>query len=163
MNKEPKEGKTKVYASYGLLTLIFFIDCFLSLSFFGGIPYVIGLVLVMWLLPPQEMMRFGFVCGVVALLGYFSPPAEIQDNMGGLVTRFMAIFTVIAIAILARREAEVATQQEEEKKLLNSVIEKRTMGSSRLWISLTKLKSVYLKQSNWGTLDFGSFIHHPIK
>ena len=73
MNKEPKEGKMKTYISYGLLTLIFFIDCFLSLGYFGGIPYVIGLVLVMWLLPPQEMMRFGFVCGVVCSSWLFLP------------------------------------------------------------------------------------------
>ena len=48
--------------------------------------------------------------------------------MGGLMTRFMAIFTVIAIAILARREADVADKHDEEKKLLNSVVEKRTNG-----------------------------------
>ena len=157
MNKEPKEGKLKVYASYGLLTLIFFVDCFLSLSFFGGIPYVIGLVLVMWLLPPQEMMRFGFVCGVVALLGFFSPPAEIQDNMGGLMTRFMAIFTVIAIAILTRREADVATKQEEEKKLLNSVIEKRTNGLKQVVDQFDEVKIRLSEAEQLGHFGFWEF------
>ena len=157
MNKEPKEGRSKTYISYGLLTLIFFIDCFFSLGFFGGIPYVIGLVLVMWLLPPQEMMRFGFVCGVVALLGFFSPPAEIQDNMGGLMTRFMAIFTVIAIAILARREADVADKHEEEKNLLNSVIDKRTDGLKQVVDQFDEVKIRLSEAEQLGPFGFWEF------
>ena len=157
MNKEPNEGKLKTYASYGLLTLIFFLDCFLSLGYFGGIPYVIGLVLVMWILPPREMMRFGFVCGVVALLGFFSPPAEIEDNMGGLMTRFMAIFTVIAIAILARREADVAEKQEEEKKVLNSVIEKRTSGLKQVVDQFDEVKIRLSEAEQLGHFGFWEF------
>ena len=157
MNKEPNEGKLKTYASYGLLTLIFFLDCFLSLGYFGGIPYVIGLVLVMWILPPREMMRFGFVCGVVALLGFFSPPAEIEDNMGGLMTRFMAIFTVIAIAILTRREADVAEKQEEEKKVLNSVIEKRTSGLKQVVDQFDEVKIRLSEAEQLGHFGFWEF------
>lgn len=157
MNKEPNEGKLKTYASYGLLTLIFFLDCFLSLGYFGGIPYVIGLVLVMWILPPREMMRFGFVCGVVALLGFFSPPTEIEDNMGGLMTRFMAIFTVTAIAILTRREADVAEKQEEEKKVLNSVIEKRTSGLKQVVDQFDEVKIRLSEAEQLGHFGFWEF------
>ena len=161
MKKEPKEGKRdiKTYASYGLLTLIFFIDCFISLGIFGGIPYVIGLVLLMSLVPPKEMMRLGFVCGTVALLGYFSPSGEVVDNMGGLMTRFMAIFTVIAIAILTRRQSEVAVKFEDEKKLLNSVIDKRTNGLKQVVDQFDEVKIRLSEAEQLG--HFGFWEYHP--
>ena len=130
MKKAPKakEGQLKIYGSYGLLALIFTADCFLSLNIFGGIPYVIGLVLGLWFLKPQDVLRFGIICGLAALVGYFLPLSEVEDNMGGLMNRFMAIFIVGAIALLIRRHTEVEVKYREEQKYLNSVIEKRTNG-----------------------------------
>ena len=159
MNETPNEGKLKVYASYGLLMVIFFVDCFLSFSIFGGIPYVIGLVLVMWLLPSKEMMRFGIACGLVALLGYFSPSSELSDNMGGLMTRFMAIFTVITIALLTRRESDLALQFKEQEKLLNSVIEKRTSGLKQVVEQFDEAKIRLAEAEQLGHFGFWEF--HP--
>lgn len=126
-NKDPKEDQSSLYISYGLLAIIFVIDVFQPLSIFGGIPYVVGMILVMWFLKPHEVLRFGVFCGLAALFGFFLSE-DLSADMEGLMNRFMAIFTIVAIALLVRRHTEIEQEFDKQQKLFDSVIEKRTDG-----------------------------------
>lgn len=125
--KDPKEALSSLYVSYGLLAIIFIIDVFQPLSIFGGIPYVVGMILVMWFLKPNEVLRFGVFCGLAALFGFFLSE-DLSADMEGLMNRFMAIFTIVAIALLVRRHTEIEQEFDKQQQLFDSVIEKRTDG-----------------------------------
>ena len=154
MNQAPKEGKLEKYVSYALLAIIFVVDCFVSLSFFGGIIYVIGLVLALWFLQPKDVLRVGIFCGIAALVGFFMPLSEVVDNMSGLANRFLAIFVVGAIAILIRRQTDVEEKFVHEQNYLNSVIEKRTTGLKQVVEQFDETKIRLTESEELGNFGF---------
>ena len=124
------EDQLSLAKGYGVLAFIFLFDLFVPLGIFGGVPYVIGMIAVMWLLKPQEILVFGVFCGILALGGFFSE--DISAGMEGLMNRFMAIFTIVAIAWLIRKHTDTEEEYKERQQHLASVIDKRTSGLKQI-------------------------------
>lgn len=160
--KTPHEDRLKSILSYALLAAIFMIDILWSLGVFGGMPYVIGMVIALWFLKPGEVLRFGIVCGVLVLVGFFSPPSEITATAdgGGLMNRFIAIFTVVAIALLIRRQTDSKDQYEEETRHLNTVIDKRTQGLKQVADRFDETKQRLAESEELG--HFGFWEYDPL-
>ena len=134
----PKKGQFSLFMSYGILAFIFFVDLSIPLGIFGGVPYVIGMIVIMWLLKPHEILTFGVFCGILALGGYFSE--DIAVGMEGLMNRFMAVFTIVAIALLVRRHTSLEGGYKEQHSHLTSVIDKRTEGLKQVVERLDEYK-----------------------
>ncbi len=156
--KDPKEALSSLYVSYGLLAIIFVIDVFQPLSIFGGIPYVVGMILVMWFLKPNEVLRFGVFCGLAALFGFFLSE-DLSADMEGLMNRFMAIFTIVAIALLVRRHTEIEQEFDKQQQLFDSVIEKRTDGLKQAVDQYEEIKIRLAEAEELG--HFGFWEYYP--
>ena len=151
----PKEGQFSLLMSYSILALIFIFDLFVPLGIFGGVPYVIGMIVVMWLLKPHEILTFGVFCGILALGGFFSE--DIASGMEGLINRFMAIFTIVAIAWLIRQHTSLEDEFKEKQKHLSSVIDKRTVGLKQIVDQLDEYKIRLAESEELGHFGFWEF------
>lgn len=157
MTTPQNESKTSLYLSYSILGVIFVLDSFLVLGMFGGIPYVVGLVVLMWLLKPSEVMYFSGACGVLAIAAFLI--SEDLSDMSGLLNRFMAIFANVAIAMLVKRYTEVVSREEEQRRHLNSVVEKRTEGLKQVVDQLEENKIRLTEAEQLG--HFGFWEYYP--
>ena len=99
---------------------------------------LIGLIVLMWLLKPTEVLWFSATCGFLTILAFFM--GEDYEVLGGLMNRFMAIFTMVAIAMLIKRHTEVEESQVEQQRHLKSVVDKRTEGLKQVVDQLDEIK-----------------------
>ena len=153
------QNKTKfsLYLSYSILALIFAVDCFVHFGIMGGVPYVIGLIVLMWLLKPEEVLWFSATCGVLTVVAFVL--GEDVSQMSGLMNRFMAIFTMVAIAMLIKRHTEDEDRHKEAMKHLNSVVDKRTEGLKQVVDQLEEQKIRLAESEELG--HFGFWEYHP--
>ncbi len=157
MKTPQKESKFSLYLSYSILVVIFIVDCVVPFGIFGGVPYVIGLVLLMSLLKPKDVMWFSATCGGLAVLAFLF--GENHADMSGLMTRFMAVFTMVAIAMLIKRHTEDEASHYEQQRHLNSVVEKRTEGLKQVVDQLDEVKIRLAESEELGHFGFWEF--HP--
>lgn len=146
-----------LYLSYSILGVIFLVDCFVHFGDFGGIPYVIGLIILMWLLKPHEVLWFSATCGVLTVVAFLL--GEDVEKLSGLMNRFMAIFTMVAIAMLIKRHTDESAGFEEQQRHLNSVVDKRTEGLKQVVDQLDELKIRLAESEELG--HFGFWEYYP--
>ena len=150
-----KQVNFSLYLSYGVLGLLFIVDCFVPFGIFGGIPYVIGLIVLMWILKPNDVLWFSITCGALTILAFLL--GEDHSDMSGLMNRFMAIFTMAAIAMLIKRHNESEASMKEQQRHLNSVVDKRTEGLKQVVDQLEEMKIRIAESEELGHFGFWEF------
>ncbi len=155
MKTPQTESKFSLYLSYAVLGVIFIVDCLVPFGIFGGVPYVIGLIVLMWVLKPSDVIWFSASCGIATVLAFFL--GEDYTVLGGLMNRLMAIFTMVAMAMLIKRQDDITDQQAEQQKHLNSVVEKRTEGLKQVVDQLEEMKIRLTESEGLGHFGFWEF------
>ncbi|MEM8488524.1 MAG: PAS domain S-box protein [Bacteroidota bacterium] len=155
MKTPQTENKFSLYLSYAVLGVIFIVDCLVPFGIFGGVPYVIGLIVLMWVLKPSDVIWFSASCGIATVLAFFL--GEDYTVLGGLMNRLMAIFTMVAMAMLIKRQDDITDQQAEQQKHLNSVVEKRTEGLKQVVDQLEEMKIRLAESEELGHFGFWEF------
>ena len=156
MKKEKQhtsESRYFIGISLFLLLAVFLADIFLPLGIYGGIPYVILMIVVLWLLTPTQLIMYAWGCGVLAIMGFFFAP-ELSTNLEWFVTRLMAAFAIGAMTLLIRRQTVMEDALREKQATLEDVVEKRTEGLKQVVDLLVEYKLSLAEAEQQGQFGF---------
>jgi len=93
-----------------LAVLIFVMDVNTPLGIAGGVPYVVAILLTLWISSSSSTWMMGGLCGIFTLLGWWlSPPGG--DEWSVLTNRGVALFAIGTTMILSHRYKKQAESQ----------------------------------------------------
>lgn len=110
----------KMYLAIGLLILLLLlIDLFIPLGVAGGVPYVVVILLALWIPGKRHPIYLALICSILTIAGYsFSPSGG--ELWQVLMNRALALFVIWVTAILVRlwkveKEKNSALEAEREQ------------------------------------------------
>ncbi len=162
MKQDEKNDGLFVWMGGFIVLVIFVAELLLPLGDAGGWLYIIGMVVILWMIKPAQVRPFGIACSVAAMMGFFVTAdfaADSTDGYFGLVNRLMSVFAIGAVTLLTHRQAELEVETRRQHELLNSVVEKRTEGLKQVVDQLDEVKIRLTEAEELGR--FGFWEYHP--
>ncbi|GMR07479.1 MAG: hypothetical protein BMS9Abin26_0482 [Gammaproteobacteria bacterium] len=105
-----------------LVLTIFIIDLLLPLGVAGGVPYILVILVALWIKNPRAVIILAIICSLLTVLGFYLSPAG-GELWKVMANRSLAIFAIWVTAILALKwkldEKKVSSLEhkiEEEKE-----------------------------------------------
>ncbi|MEZ4702492.1 MAG: PAS domain S-box protein [Rhodothermales bacterium] len=147
----------------GFIVLVIFVaELLLPLGDAGGWLYIIGMVVILWMIKPDQVRPFGIACAVAAMLGFFFTAdftADAAEGYFSLFNRLMSVFAIGAVTLLTHRQAEIELETRRQTAQLNSIVEKRTEGLKQVVDQLDETKIRLTEAEELGR--FGFWEYHP--
>ncbi|MDZ4698852.1 MAG: PAS domain S-box protein [Rhodothermales bacterium] len=162
MKQDEKNDGLFVWIGGFIVLVIFVAELLLPLGDAGGWLYIIGMVIILWMIKPDQVRPFGIACSVAAMLGFFFTAdftADSSEGYFGLVNRLMSVFAIGAVTLLTHRQAELEVEMRRQQVHLTSVVEKRTEGLKQMVDQIDEVKIRLTEAEELGR--FGFWEYHP--
>jgi hypothetical protein len=158
-NDDERRNIIVLYCICIVLTVgIFFIDLSIPLGVAGGVPYLMVILLTLWLPLYKNTILPAFICSFLTIMGfYFSPPGGEMWKV--LTNRSLALFAIWTTAFVVIQKKSMDIEQEKhmsEIKILQGLLPicascKKIRDGSGKWNEI----EVYIKDRSEADFSHG--------